>query len=364
VKRKKWFLWITVILILGTGSFFGFNYWQSKSRIKNNSASQTRLVDLKSTIEVQRGSIRKTVSASGYLQPVNSVNLNLESSESNSSGATVKEILVREGEFVEEGQELVYLKDKQERLNYLKAKNEYELAKINGSPSLTQEEKRLSMDLALEKLEARTFRAPFPGKIVNIFVEEGDYIRSSDDVIYLIDETAYEIKVSISEVDCLQIKVGQPAEIKFDAIKNKIFPGRVAEVTDFVEENSGVVGIAVTILMEEISEEFKPGFSALTEIIVESADGALVVPITSLLETSKGFVALKVNGKKTEQILVKTGISDGFYKVITDGLVEGDRIIINQYSIKDETINNMGKPGMGGAAMRMIGGSKQKKETK
>ena len=363
MKKKKWFLWIIIILILGVVGFFGFNYWQSKSGTKVTQPSQAHLVDLKTTIEVQRGSLRKTVSASGYLQPVNSVNLNLESSESNSSGATVKEILIRKGEFVDEGQELVYLKNKQEQLNYLKAKNEYELAKINGSPSLIQEEKKLSMDLALEKLEAQTIRAPFSGKIVNIFVEEGDYIRTTDDVIYLIDEAAYEIEVSISEVDCLQLKKGQKVEIEFDAIENKIFPGKVAEVANFVEENSGVVGIAVTILMEEISEKFKPGFSALAEIIVDSVDNALIVPITSLLETSKGLVALKVNKGKTESILVKTGISDGFYREIIDGLAEGDRIVINQYSVENETITNQNKPGMG-SAMRMMGSGNQKKEPK
>jgi multidrug efflux pump subunit AcrA (membrane-fusion protein) len=344
MKKKKWFFWTIVVLILGVAGFLGNNYLQGNSR------EQTQSSDLKSTIEVQWGSLKKTISASGYLQPVNFANLNLQNS--GTEGGIVEKILVHNGESVEKEQELVHLKDKEERLNYLKAKNEYGLAKINGSASQVQEENKLAMEVAQEKLEAKTIRAPFSGKIVNIFVEEGDYVEATDDIIYLVDETAYEIEVSISEIDCLQVKVGQQAEVQFDALEDQTFLGRVTEVSDFAEDNSGVVTISVTIRMEEISKDFKPKFSALAEIIVDSADHTLLVPITSLLETPRGSTVLRVNGEKAESTLVQTGISDGFYTAITDGLKEGDRIVVNQY--QEETTNN--NKDMGGMMGGMMGG--------
>lgn len=357
MRKKKWLIWMMIVLILGVVGFSGKGYLQAKLSTVNTSRDQTKSVDLKSTIEVQCGSLKKTVSASGYLQPVNSVNLNLKNI--GTEGGTVEEILVHNGDFVEEGQELVRLENKEEQLNYLKAKNEYELVKINGSASQTEEENRLAMEVAQEKLEAKTIQAPFSGKIVNIFVEEGDYIERTDDIIYLIDETAYEIEVSVSEVDCGQIEVGQQAEVEFDAIENLTFPGRVVEVADFAEDNSGVVTIPVTIRMEEISKEFKPRFSALAEITVNSADNALIVPITSLLETSVGFMVQKVNGEKAEPALVQTGISDGYYVAITDGLKEGDRIVVNQY--QDETTNKNNNKDTGGMMGGMMGGPPPRK---
>jgi multidrug efflux pump subunit AcrA (membrane-fusion protein) len=104
--------------------------------------------------------------------------------------------------------------------------------------------------------------------------------------------------------------------------------------------------------MEEISKDFKPKFSALAEIIVDSADHTLLVPITSLLETPRGSTVLRVNGEKAESTLVQTGISDGFYTAITDGLKEGDRIVVNQY--QEETTNN--NKDMGGMMGGMMGG--------
>lgn len=352
MRKKKWFLWVIVILILGTGGFFGFNYWQSKSETEANSRNQIQSVDLASVIEVELGNLKKTVPASGFLQPVNSINLNLQSS--GTAGGTVEEILVYIGEFVEEGQELVHLKDKEERLNYLKSKNEYELAKINGSPNLTQEEKRLAMDLALEKLEAQTIRAPFSGKIIKIYVEEGDNIEKTDDIIYLIDETAYEIEVSVSEVDCMEVEVGQEAEVELDILDNEVFTGKVAEVANYAIAESTVVTVPVTIRMDEVSKFFKPGFSASAEIIVSSAENVLLVPVTSLATMGRSSVVLKVEGNKAVPTPVKTGISNSYYLEVIEGLKEGDKIIVNNYQMNTDNSDNNRGPNRGGLPIPMM----------
>lgn len=340
-------------MILGIGSFFGFNYWQSKSQTEANSGNQVQSVDLNSAIEVKPGNLKKTVPASGFLQPVNSINLNLQSSET--TGGIVEKILVNIGEFVEEGQELVHLKNKEERLNYLKAKNEYELAKINGSPNLTQEEKKLGMELALEKLDARTIRAPFSGKIIKIYVEEGDNIEKTDDIIYLIDETAYEIEVSVSEVDCMEVEVGQRAEVKLDILDREVFTGKVAEVADYAIAESNIVTVPVTIQMDEVSKLFKPGFSASAEIIISLAKNVLLIPVTSVATVGGNSVVLKVENGKALPTQVKTGISDSYYLEVTEGLKEGDKIIVNNYQMNAAgNSNNNRAPNRGGFPMPMI----------
>jgi multidrug efflux pump subunit AcrA (membrane-fusion protein) len=352
MRKRKWFLWIIVTLILGTGGFFGFNYWQSKSGTEANSENQIQSVDLASVIEVELGNLKKTVPASGFLQPVNFANLNLQIS--GTAGGTVEAILVHTGEFVEKGQELVHLKDKEDNFNYLKAKNEYELAKINGSPSLTQEEKRLAMDLALEKLEAQTIRAPFSGKIIKIYVEEGDNIEKTDDIIYLIDETDYEIEVSVSEVDCMEVEVGQEAEVELDILDDKVFTGKVAEVADYAIAESNVVTVPVTIRMDEVSKFFKPGFSASAEIIVSSAENVLRIPITSVSTTGRGSMVLKVEGNKAVPTPIKTGISDSYYLEVIEGLQEGDKIIVNNYQMNTDNSDNNRGPNRGGFPIPMM----------
>ena len=62
----------------------------------------------------------------------------------------------------------------------MKSKNEFEVAKITGSPSQI-EEKQLTMEVAQDRYESKTLRAPFSGKIVDLFVEEGDFIEGARD---------------------------------------------------------------------------------------------------------------------------------------------------------------------------------------
>ena len=346
---KKGFIWLLIILILGIGAYFGKDYIEQKNDSNTGSGISAEEIDLDAAVEVTKGSIRETVSTSGYIQPENEVNLSFAST--GTAGGTVEEILVETGDLVEQGQELVKLEDKQEHLNYLKAKNEYELAKIGSSPS-TIEEKKLNMEVALENYESKTLKAPFSGKIVKIFVEKGDFIEGNDDVIYLIDDSSYEVEVSVSEVDCLKVEVGQKVEIELDILEDQFFTGKVAEVSEYANVESGVVTVPVTIRMDEVSSYFKPGFSATAEIIVRSVEDVVVVPVTAISEGNRGSNVLKVEGNQAVPTPVKTGINDGYYQEITEGLQEGDRIIVNNYQM-NAAVNSSNR-GFGGPGIPMM----------
>lgn len=347
-SKKKWYIWLIIILIIGVGFFLARNNLQS-NKVSETSSLIGKDIDLESTMEVKKGDLKRTISTSGYLQAKNESYLNLKISGT-AKGGIVEEILIDTGDFVEKEQELIRLENKQEKLSYLKAKNEYELAKIDGSLS-NIEEAKLTMELALDELEAKTITAPFSGKIVEIFVEEGDYVEQTDNMIYLIDNNSYEVDVSVSEVDCLEVEVGQQVEVQFDALEDKIFLGKVTEVANYAEGDSGVVTVPVTIFMEEISEYFKPGISADAEIIVDTVKDTLLVPLTALQKTKQGNTVLKIEDGKAVPIFVKLGISGEYYQEITDGLQEGDRIVVNQYQVEETTSTNgfpMGGGGMGG----------------
>ncbi len=346
---KKWFVWLFIILLLGIGVYFGKDYLIQTISPDTDSVSgiSAEEIDLDAAVEVTRGSIREKVSTSGYLQPENQVHLSFAST--GTTGGTVEEIFVETGDLVEQGQALVKLEDKQEHLTYLKAENEYELAKISGSPSQI-EEKKLTMEVALDNYDSKTLKAPFSGKIVEIFVEKGDFIEGSNDVIYLIDDTSYEVEVPVSEVDCLKVEVGQKVEIELDILKGQIFYGKVAKVSEYANTESGVVTVPVTVLLDEVSPYFKPGFSATAEIIVYSVEGVVVVPVTAISRGNQGNMVIRVENNQAKPTPVKTGISDGYYQEVTEGLQEGDRIIVNNYqlnSLANPRNQGFGGPGMG-----------------
>jgi len=355
MRKRKLFIWIFILLVLSAGIYLGKDYLPIPFLANTSQAvngSYAEQIDPAAVIEVSRRNIKKTVSTSGYIKPENETYLSFATT--GTTGGTVEEIMIKSGDLVEKGQDMVKLEDKQEHLNYLSAKNDYELAKITGSPSQI-EEKKLTMEVALDKYESKTLKAPFSGKVVDVFVEGGDFIEGSHDVVYLIDDTSYEVEVSISEVDCLSVEVGQKVEIELDITKGQIFSGKVVEVAEYASAESGVVSVPVTLRMDEVSPYFKPGFSATAEIIVDSVENAIVVPVTAISEGSRNSIVLKVEGDKAAPTQVKTGISDGFYYEIIEGLQDGDKIVVNSYQLNASAGSGRGGfGGMGGAPLPMI----------
>jgi multidrug efflux pump subunit AcrA (membrane-fusion protein) len=91
-------------------------------------------------------------------------------------------------------------------------------------------------------------------------------------------------------------------------------------------------------------------FSASAEIIVQSVEEAVVVPVTAIAQDGKNSYVLKVENDKVTPISIKTGISDGYFQEVIAGLQEGDQIIVNNYQMNlttDSGNQRFGGPGMG-----------------
>jgi len=341
MKKKWWIIGVIVILVI-VGPFIWGKFLNKTN--KEELTEKNINIDPKLVTPVERGDLKKTVSTSGYLQPVNEKSLVF------SSNGQVEEVLIVEGQRVSEGEELVRLEKSQQELDYLKAKNAYELIKINGSESEI-EEKRLNLNIAKKNLEDATLKAPFSGLITEVSVKPGDYITAGTQIAYLIDDSSYKIEVSINEIDSLEIEVGQEAIIILDAFPGREFSGRVREIHNYTQNVNGVVTLPVTVQLDKADKQFKPGFSALVEIIVGKAEDELLVPISAILDRKGQQTVVKVVDNKPVFTPVKVGFSDGVYTIIEEGLAEGEEIVINVYEFaKAGSKNNdtQRTPGMGG----------------
>jgi len=343
--KKKWII-IGVIIVLAIIAFFVVSKFL-------NRADEGELTEENVNIEitpqmityVERGDLKKTVSTSGYLQPVDEKVLTF------SLNGEVEEVLISEGIRVTEGETLVRLEKSQQELNYLKAKNTYELIKTSGSESEINEQE-LNLQIAEKNLEDTAIKAPFSGLITNISVKADDYINSGSEVANIIDDSSYEIVVAVNEIDSLEIKVEQEVIIILDAFPGREFSGRIKEIHNYTQNVNGVVTLPVTVKLDKTDKQFKPGFSALVEIIIGRAEGKLLVPISAILDRKGQQTVVKVLDNKPIFTPVKVGFSDGVYTVIEEGLDEGEEIMINVYEFaKSGSKNNgtqTGTPGMGG----------------
>jgi len=345
--KKKWLI-IGVIIIVVIIAFFAGSRFLNKTSEEELTEQNIKITPQMIT-SVERGDLKKTVSTSGYLQPADEKVLTF------SLNGEIEEILISEGKRVIEGEVLVHLEKSQQELNYLRAKNTYELIKTSGSESEIDEQE-LNFQIAKKNLEDTTLKAPFSGLITNVSVKVDDYINSGSEVAYIIDDSSYEIEVAVNEIDSLEVEVGQEVIIILDAFPGREFSGRVKEIHNYTQNVNGVVTLPVTVQLDKTDGQFKPGFSALVEIIIGRAEGELLVPISALLDRKGQQTVVKVVDDKPVFTPVKVGFSDGVYTAIEEGLAEGEEIVINVYEFAMAGSKNNGTqggtPGMGGGFMR------------
>ncbi|HDP36571.1 MAG TPA: efflux RND transporter periplasmic adaptor subunit [Candidatus Atribacteria bacterium] len=339
--KKKWLIIGIIIIVIIIALFIGSRFLNKTN--EEELTEQNIKITPQMVTSVERGDLKKTVSTSGYLQPADEKVLTF------SLNGKIEEVLVSEGKRVTEGEVLVQLEKSQQEYNYLKAKNTYELIKTSGSESEINEQE-LNFQIAKKNLEDTTLKAPFSGLITEVSVKPGDYINSGREVVYIIDDSSYEIEVAINEIDSLEIQEGQEAIIILDAFPGREFSGRVEEIHNYTQNVNGVVTLPVTVQLDKVDKQFKPGFSALVEIIIGRAEDKLLVPISAILDRKGQQMVVKVVDNKPVQTPVKAGFSDGVYTAIEEGLAEGEEIVINVYEFAkagSKNNNTQGAPGMG-----------------
>jgi HlyD family secretion protein len=172
--------------------------------------------------------------------------------------------------------------------------------------------------------------APFDGTVTDIFNYEGDHVSSGTSAIQLDNLKVMVVDVSVSEVDVNHIAVGDNVAVTFDAINNKVYDGVVSQVGESGIDNSGVIKFNVSITLTDPDELIKPGFTAVSTITTDHAEGVLLVPV-SAIHTLNGqkVVVIRRNGLLTT-LPVTLGATSEMYSELIDGdLQEGDQVAIS-----------------------------------
>lgn len=198
------------------------------------------------------------------------------------------------------------------------------------------EQSRSRIAVARAGLQRMVLRAPFAGIVADISGELGEYATPSPPgiltlpAIDLIDDSCMYVSAPIDEVDAANVKVGQVARITIDAIKGRIFAGKVKRIAPYVleiEKQSRTVEVEVGFSERPEAENLLVGYSADVEIVHDTRVNVLRIPTQALLE-GKRVLLYRADGI-LEDRTVKTGLANWDHTEITAGLKEGDRIVMS-----------------------------------
>jgi len=132
--------------------------------------------------------------------------------------------------------------------------------------------------------------------------------------------------IHVPEREFRRIAAGQTAYISVDALQTPAVEASVTRVSPIVDPESGT--FKITIEIKDDQRRIKPGMFGRVSIVYDKHENVLKIPRSAIIErageTSVFVVEDNVGIRKT----IQTGFSSGGMVEVTDGLVDGESVIV------------------------------------
>ena len=179
----------------------------------------------------------------------------------------------------------------------------------------------------------------------------GDSLWPGNVVMSIVDPEAVIMRVWLLESEAAGIAQGSPATLRVDARPDRVFSGevqRVAKLSRPIERGSPVKYFEATVAISDPDPSLlKPGLKGEARITAEQVENALVVPRSALRGSEGEYHVLVAGAGGAERRPVKLGARDRVRVVVTEGLNEGERVLLGADAEEQETGGGEGG-GMGG----------------
>ena len=368
---KRYIKWIVAVIVLAAAGFAAYSYYDKQVTAENIKTYETS--------PAMRMNLQRTVSATGTVQPKDSVEV------SSKITARIKEILVSENDTVKAGQTVAILdgKDveaKRDQAKFRLTNAEQKLIRIErlyqiGAKSKEElEDAEYDYDTAkslLEETESDVAEtvivAPMDGVVVGEPKTAGSMATQGSDnptvIMRIADLSEKQIKAKVDETDIGAVKVGEIASFTVDAFTDKTFDAEVVKISQTDTANSwdlnkssssstsssnSVIYYYVTLAAPDPENLLLPAMTARLEIIVGEVDNALCVPIAALKTDNEGAYVEKVTksdnpkiGDVAEKVYVNAGLyGEEYVEVqpkVAGSLQEGDEVSVSYEAAEKKT---------------------------
>ena len=268
-RVRRVLLFLLILLLLAAVGWFAYNSLKAEYTVTYDTYTATT------------GSISNSLSFSGNLSLMDSATY------SASSSGTVKTVYVAAGDAVDEDDKLV-------RLN-------------NGE----------------------TITADFAGRVNKINVAEGDEVSVGEELAQIADFKHMKVSFRVDEYDIGDVKVGQACTVTATATEKQF--ETAIESIDYISSSSGNVAYYTATANVEVEDaSVLPGMQVTVSITQEEAQDVVILKVDAISfdATNQAYVWMKNEAGELEQKYITTGVSNGNYIEITEGLSDGDEVYV------------------------------------
>lgn len=128
-----------------------------------------------------------------------------------------------------------------------------------------------TLEAAQNQLADFQLLAPFAGTVSRIDANVGELVNAGVPFISLGDDSSWQVETDdLSEIDIVEVRIGQSARVTVDALPGQEFDGIVADITPRSETKRGDVTYTVTIELNDAgTETLRWGMTAFVDIDVK-----------------------------------------------------------------------------------------------
>jgi RND family efflux transporter MFP subunit len=214
-----------------------------------------------------------------------------------------------------------------------------------------REKSQFEVNQAQHQVEVLTVRAPADGMVTIMpnyrgrswisggsapDFKEGDRAWSGALIAELPDLSAVRAAARVEESDRGRLAAGQDATVRIDAIADKEFKARVAEISPLAKVDYSIWPFTKNFNIEleilEPDSRIRPGMSASGRVAVERVPGGILAPVESVFDKNGGSVAYVLHGSKFEERPVQVARRGKTQLLIASGLKPGEKV-----ALKDPT---------------------------
>ena len=337
-KGKLKFIILLILIILGL--VYYFTHRNKKEKIYINDYSY---MEVKKTDEIG------TLNLNGYIKANNQIGIFVDKK------LKVKEVFIKNGDFVKKGQVLMTFDDdetnklnrniEKERINLQKIQRDLkttrELQKLGGASKNDVKNlednariSQLSIDEYTEVLNktATEVRSPVDGVVSNLKAQENYLVDTDSSLLEIIDSNDLRIIVEIPEYNSQAVKIGQSVKVRQDiSDDDKVYDGEITKISRLSTTSSLTSEnvLEADVKTKEVIPNLVPGFKIKAVLQLKADEKNIIIPKIALQSENGKYFVFTIDIKNTikrKEVTVKNIVGDNI--IVTSGLNVGEILII------------------------------------
>jgi len=174
--------------------------------------------------------------------------------------------------------------------------------------------------------ERAPVESPLSGVIGRVYVDIGAHVLSTTPVALVVNMEKVQINLDIPEIYLPKVFLGQEATISVDAYPDEEFKGQVTKISPVVNLQNRAAPIEITI--DNLDARLKSGMFAKVSLVVENRSNVPVILKEAIMGKMDNLYVYAVRDNKAFRRNILLGIHDGPFYEVTQGLQEGEMVVV------------------------------------